>query len=92
MLKDIGRKILRILSNYLSRHNKLPNLEQLETMAGKRKDQILQTLKELEKQERIRWENKSSVENIMILQAWERDTASPRSPNISRGSDYWTMY
>lgn len=92
MLKDSERKLLRILSNYLSRHNKLPSLEQLETMSGKRKDQLIQLLKELEKQEYIRWEIKSSVEHIVILEAWERGTAPTKSPNISRGADYWTMY
>lgn len=92
MLKDSERKLLRILSNYLSRHNKLPTLEQLETMAGKRKDQIIQSLKELEKQGYVQWENKSSVENVVILEAWERGAAPTKSPNISRGADYWTMY
>lgn len=92
LLKDSERKLLRILSNYLSRHNKLPTLEQLETMAGKRKDQIIQALMELEKQGFIRWENKSSVEYVVILQAWENGMSSIKSPNISRGADYWTMY
>lgn len=91
MLADSERKLLRILSNYLTRHNKMPNLEQLESMAGKRKDLIIQSLRKLEKQEYIRWENKSSVEHIVILEAWERG-AAPKSPNISRGADYWTMY
>lgn len=92
MLADSERKLLRILSNYLTRHNKMPNMEQLETMAGKRKDQIIQSLKELEKQEYVQWENKSSVENVLILEAWERGTAPTKSPRISRGADYWTMY
>ncbi|PQP89659.1 hypothetical protein [Paenibacillus sp. AR247] len=92
MLADSERKLLRILSNYLTRHNKMPNLEQLETMASKRKDQIIQSLKELEKQEYVQWENKSSVEHVVILEAWERGTAPTKNPNISRGADYWTMY
>lgn len=91
MLADSERKLLRILSNYLTRHNKMPNMEQLEIMAGKRKDQIIQALKELEKQEYIRWDNKSSVEHVVILEAWERG-AAPKSPILSCGADYWTMY
>ncbi|WP_145142371.1 hypothetical protein [Paenibacillus sp. Y412MC10] len=92
MLADSERKLLRILSNYLTRHNKMPNMEQLETMAGKRKDQIIQSLKELEKQAYVHWENKSSVENVVILEAWERGTAPTKCPKVSRGADYWTMY
>lgn len=92
LLMDSERKLLQIMSNYLTRHNKMPNLVQLETMAGKRKDQILQSLRELEKQEYIRWENKLSVEHIIILQAWERGSGPAKSPDISRGADYWTMY
>ncbi|MET3846898.1 hypothetical protein [Paenibacillus sp. OAE614] len=92
MLADSERKLLRILSNYLTRHNKMPTIDQLETMAGKRKDQIIQSLRELEKQQYIRWENKSSVEYVVILEAWERGTAPTKSPNISRGANYWTMY
>lgn len=92
MLADSERKLLRILSNYLTRHNIMPNMEQLETMAGKRKDQIIRSLKELEKQEYVQWENKSSVNNVVILEAWERGTAPTKSPSISRGADYWTMY
>lgn len=92
MLADSERKLLRILSNYLTRHNKMPSMEQLETMAGKRKDQIIQSIKELEKQEYVQWENKSSVENVVILEAWERGTAPTKIPKVSRGADYWTMY
>lgn len=92
MLKDIERKLLRILSNYVSRHNKMPTMDQLETMSGKRKDQIFQALRELEKQEYIQWQNKTSIESIKILEAWERGTAPSRSANISRGANYWPMY
>jgi len=92
MLKDIERKLLRILSNYASRHNKLPTMDQLETMSGKRKDQIFQALRELEIQEYIQWENKPSVESIRILEAWERGTAPTKSNYTTRGADYWTMY
>ncbi|KAF9142794.1 hypothetical protein BGX30_002162 [Mortierella sp. GBA39] len=60
-------------------------------MAGKRKDQIIQALKELEKQGFISWENKSSVEYVVILRAWENGAAPTRSPNVSRGADYWTI-
>ncbi len=49
-------------------------------MAGKRKDKIISSLKELEKQGYIRWENKSSVEHVVILEAWERGAAPIKKP------------
>lgn len=92
MLEDIERKLLRILANYLSRHNSIPTMEQLETMTGRRKGQIIQTLTNLEKQKYILWENKSSVENIQILEAWERGREPANRRFISSNIDYWTQY
>ncbi|MGN7358666.1 hypothetical protein ACTHPF_12390 [Paenibacillus sp. SAF-054] len=100
MLADIERKILRILFNYLSGRRRLPTIHELEIKTGKRKEVILQSLRELERLQYIEWQNKADMQSIVIIEKWERkepaqaiEQKKRSQPVIREGNtDYWTQY
>ncbi|WP_044880224.1 hypothetical protein, partial [Paenibacillus sp. IHBB 10380] len=71
MLEDLERKVLRILCNFSSMHQTMPTMRELEIKTGKRAERIKHVLMELEKKMYISWEDKSRVDGIIIMEAWE---------------------
>ncbi|HAF97565.1 hypothetical protein J2Z18_002063 [Paenibacillus lactis] len=92
MLPDLERKILRVLYNYASQHHRIPTMQALEIMAGRKSQQIKRALLMLEKERYIEWEDKSRLETIKIVEGWERnpEAHSRTSPKVS--ARYWTDY
>jgi len=82
MLEDLERKILRILCNFSNIHHMMPTIRELEIKTGKKEGRIKNALLELEKERYIRWEDKSRVDNIIILEAWERAERRPAIAQI----------
>ncbi|CAH1208751.1 MULTISPECIES: hypothetical protein [Paenibacillus] len=72
MLNDFERKILRIIVNYAGQRRRMPRMDELENKTGRSKALIRESLLELERRQHILWEDKSSLEGIRILQAWEQ--------------------
>jgi len=72
MLNDFERKILRIIVNYAGQRRRVPRMDELENKTGRSKAFIHESLLELERRQHILWENKSTLEGILILQAWEQ--------------------
>lgn len=92
MLPDLERKILRILYNYLGQRRRMPSMHELEVKTGQNKSRIHQALLLLESEDYIAWENKANLEDIQILEGWEREADLPK-PVLTHGTvDYWTKY
>ncbi|MFS0871574.1 hypothetical protein [Paenibacillus xylanilyticus] len=73
MLNDFERKILRIIVNYAGQRRRVPRMDELENKTGRSRALIHESLLELERRQHIVWENKSTLEGIQILQAWEQE-------------------
>ncbi|WP_438350441.1 hypothetical protein ACP8HI_07240 [Paenibacillus sp. FA6] len=71
-------------------HNALPTLRELQIKTGKNEGRIKHVLTELEKKGYISWEDKSGIDSIIILQAWEQESSRHAPP--SRGTEYWSSY
>ena len=90
MLEDLERKILRILYNFYSMHNVFPTIKELQIKTGKKEGRIKHVLLELEKKGYISWEDKRSIDSIIILKAWEQEES--RHSTTSRNTEYWSSY
>ena len=73
MLNDFERKILRIIVNYAGQRRRMPRMDELENKTGRSRELIRESLLELERRQHINWDNKSTLEGIQILQAWEQE-------------------
>lgn len=74
MLDDTSRKLLRIMSN-LSR---VPSINELARLSGRKVDQVMMGLKNLTVQGFIVWDPNRHHE-LKIIQAWEHQPATPQS-------------
>ncbi|WIV17849.1 hypothetical protein QPK24_15690 [Paenibacillus polygoni] len=92
MLPDYERKVLGILHNYTSQRSRMPNIHELEIKTGLSKQRIKEALLLLEKESYIVWEDKSSLERILITEGWERETDTPKQSTVKPNSKYWTEY
>ncbi|MFB5761076.1 hypothetical protein [Paenibacillus medicaginis] len=92
MLSDIERKLLRILYNFSHQQRRIPTMNEFEIKTGRRPEQIKQALLGLEKNNYITWEDKSSTQQILIIEAWERGVSKPKSQQSQSNLDYWTQY
>ena len=93
MLNDFERKILRIMVNYAGQRRRLPRMDELETKTGRSRAYIHESLLELERTGYIAWENRSTLEGIQILQAWEQVQQPIRKSQPSGDSvKYFTDY
>ncbi|MBY0119948.1 hypothetical protein NST33_21365 [Paenibacillus sp. FSL L8-0435] len=93
MLNDFERKILRIMVNYAGQRRRLPRIDELENKTGRSKAFIHESLLELERTGHIAWENRSTLEGIQILQAWEQVQQPIRKSQPSGDSvKYFTDY
>lgn len=92
MLSDIERKLLRILYNFSLQQRRMPTMNELETKTGRRLEQIKQALAGLEQANYIIWEDKSSTQQILIIEAWEREAGKPKFQQPRNSLDYWTQY
>ncbi|GAA4828220.1 hypothetical protein GCM10023310_01200 [Paenibacillus vulneris] len=73
MLKDIERKILRIIGNYFILHKRTPSIQELEIKTGRSREGIMEVLTLLVQERYIEW-SPSAPNRIVILEAWERTT------------------
>lgn len=92
MLPDLERKILRVLYNFASQHHRIPTLQALEIMTGRKSQQIKNALLMLEKERYIVWEDKSSLGSIKIIEGWEREPQANKRPAPKVNAQYWTEY
>ncbi|MFB5268200.1 hypothetical protein ACE41H_15645 [Paenibacillus enshidis] len=92
MLSDIERKLLRILNNFSLQNRRMPNISELEIKTGRWPEQIKQALAGLEQVNYITWEDKSSTQKILIIEAWERESIKPKFQQPTSSIDYWTQY
>ena len=90
MLEDLERKILRILYNYFTIHRIFPTIKELQIKTGKKEGRIKHVLLELERKGYVSWEDKSTLDSIIILKAWEQESSHHATP--SRGTEYWSSY
>ncbi|KQY87522.1 hypothetical protein ASD24_06620 [Paenibacillus sp. Root52] len=93
MLNDFDRKVLRIIVNYAGQRRRMPRMDELETKTGRSKTLIQESLQELERRQYIYWENKSTLEGIQILQAWEQVPTPIQKPKPKVDAlKYFTEY
>lgn len=92
MLDDLERKLLRVLSNYHSRHNHMPPERDLERMMGRKMPVINRGLSGLQQQGYIEW-RPPWLDTIRIKEKWDRD--APFQPEVKpkpRDISYWTHH
>lgn len=88
MLRDIERKILRILWNYSTKHRGyMPYYKDIRTMTGKSENEIKFALKQLAAQNFIMWDG-FNTDSIKIIRGWEDEPVKPST--IS--NDYHNRY
>ncbi|MGG1669972.1 hypothetical protein ACIFOE_04845 [Paenibacillus sp. NRS-1783] len=97
MLLDRERKLLRILYNYFSVHQRMPRMLELKAKTGGDEESIQRSLQTLVDEAYILWEAGSPVEQIIILEGWERkrcpmEGKQPLPSHTESGSRYWTEY
>lgn len=92
MLSDIERKLLRILYNFSAQQRRMPVMDELAIKTGRQPEQIKQALDGLERANYIAWQDKSSTQNILIIEGWERETLKPKFQQPTSSIDYWTQY
>ncbi|MEK5477261.1 hypothetical protein NYE70_09920 [Paenibacillus sp. FSL R5-0407] len=72
MLPDLERKLLRILFNFSTQRGRVPMMGELERMTGRRKEDILDGLRALERERYIHWPDSPVLAGIQVLEAWDR--------------------
>lgn len=101
MLPDFERKLLRIMYNFFAQHRRMPTSGEWTNKTGKRAQDITEGLLYLEREHYISWENKASVQGIVMLEAWERTATKSQSygsrsdttpASVKDGTEYWTSY
>ncbi|WP_018887104.1 hypothetical protein [Paenibacillus massiliensis] len=100
MLPDLERKLLRILYNFYAQQRRMPNERELQVRTGRSKQEITNAFIHLEQQAYIRWDDKSSFMQAVILEGWERpegntQTKRPLPQRPSQDDEayrYWTDY
>ncbi|WP_256209570.1 hypothetical protein [Paenibacillus sp. PDC88] len=58
----------------------MPTAHELEVKTGQSKQRIKEALLLLASENYILWEDKSSLERIVIIEGWERGSDSPQQP------------
>lgn len=89
MLSDIERKMLRILHNYSVSHHRMPPLYLLLAKTGRREGGVVRALKGLANKGYIEWSLDQSVEEVVILQAWEDEARMPKSDPSRQQKQWW---
>lgn len=72
MLSDIERKVLRIIGNYTVGRRRTPTVDELCIKTGRSRGGIMTVLEVLAREEYIEW-NRMQPDNIVLLEAWERN-------------------
>lgn len=95
MLSDYERKILRIVYNYKGQRRRMPTFNELMIKTGKSKSDVIAALEALTAASYLLWEDKSSPDNIVILEGWERESERPQTPSTPQKTGdirYFTDY
>ncbi|MFB5762365.1 hypothetical protein [Paenibacillus medicaginis] len=103
MLPDFERKLLRILYNFFAQHRRMPTAAELSVRTGRQPRDITPGLLHLEQERYIQWDDRSSTQHVVILEAWERpelrqshpaqmERGSRRTAVVEDGTRYWTEY
>jgi len=95
MLTDFERKVLRILWNFQSGRRRLPTYTELVNKTGKSESDVKAALEALTTALYLDWTDKSTPENIVILEGWERDSDRPKTsstPSHTGDIRYFTEY
>ncbi|MGG1518729.1 hypothetical protein ABE504_25140 [Paenibacillus oryzisoli] len=81
MLRDIDRKMLAILRNYMAIHKTAPGFKLLAAKTGKMENEIKHVLNRLREAGYIEWDGKYTL-TIAVLQAWGPRAPAPALPNM----------
>lgn len=91
MMDDLERKLLRIMCNFSVMRSRMPEIGELKIKTGRSLKDITTALTGLDQERYIRWDDKSRMDGIVILEDSERDGAMPPSPPIiANDVSYWT--
>ncbi|WP_052769809.1 hypothetical protein [Paenibacillus sp. IHB B 3415] len=102
MLDDTARKLLRIMFQFNGHVHRMPSLDELKRLSGRRPKAIKAGLRQLVEQYHIQWDDRKPVETAVVIEAWERDVpfkdhaaAGPHKSQqtpLTGNIDYWTDY
>lgn len=100
MLDDTARKLLRVMVQFKGHVLRMPTLEELRRMSGRRSGAIKAGMQQLVEQHYIDWDENLPVESATVIEAWERDVPiknaeeSPTKPQhrTAGNTNYWTDY
>ncbi len=102
MLDDTPRKLLRIMFQFKGHFRRMPTLNELKRLSGRRPAAIKVGMLQLVEHHYIQWDDKQPIEAAVILEAWERDVQFKELPDTSlrnsqqtpavMNTDYWTYY
>lgn len=88
MLRDIERKVLRIIYNFNVGRKRLPSLREISVKTGKQEGEIVYIIKKLAEQGYVQWDGQNT-RTIQIIKGWEERAGVPESISVIRpNSDY----
>lgn len=86
MLRDIERKVLRILWNFQASRKRMPTLRELGVKSGRPERELVFILNKLAEQFYLEWDGLNTT-SIKILKGWEEQT-TPISLPKGRVNDF----
>lgn len=102
MLDDTARKLLRVMVQFRGHFRRMPALDDLRRMSGRRPAAIKAGMQQLVEQHYIEWDDKFPVEAAVLIEPWERDVpfknhteespAKPQHRMATGNTNYWTDY
>lgn len=102
MLDDTARKLLRIMFQHNGHFRRMPTLDELKRLSGRRPTAVKAGMLQLVEQHYIQWDEKKPVETAVVIEAWERDvpfkdyaaagTDKSQQVPLTGNIDYWTDY
>lgn len=78
MLRDIERKVLRILYNFSAGRRRLPTFHELSVKTGRNEKEIRFILNKLKEAGFIEWDGQN-ISSIVIYKAWENEPTPMRN-------------
>lgn len=99
MLDDTSRKLLRIMFQFRYHFKRMPTLQELRRLSGRRPSEIKRGLNVLVNEHYIKWNPPDSVDTAVIIEGWERNVPyeegsqqTTQSGRESRNIDYWLYH
>ncbi|WP_341347143.1 hypothetical protein [Paenibacillus sp. FSL H3-0469] len=99
MLDDTPRKLLRIIVQFKYHFKRMPSIQELGRLSGRRPAEIIKGFKVLAAEHYIEWEAGKPIQTAVILEEWERHASYDATPQggvqtAQRGgnADYWLYH